>query len=111
MTAVLPSSLPGMQLPPGLVMCRSLRASPRRRNTAVGSVGRTPEKVSGHDQTLNLTWAFADAADADFAIPALQGKVLRHAISTVNLHRPIDYPATRLTADEFRHGGFHAIRL
>src|SRR3954469_13844611 len=86
-----PGRAPGCQ-PAAMrwVGCRSLEAA--------------TDEVPRHDDALDLARPFADATDAQFAVPALEREILGHARTAVDLHRPVDHPAGRLGRHQLGHG-------
>src|SRR5690606_27840876 len=54
---------------------------------------------------------FADAPDADFAIPAFEREVLGHAVAAVDLHGAVHNAAAGFAGDQLGHRGFGAVGL
>src|SRR5215471_10924546 len=72
------------------------------------SMKRAAQQVSREDEALHFARAFADAADAHLAVPALEREVLGHAVAAMNLHGAVDDAAAGSAGDELRHRRFAA---
>src|SRR3954462_15469541 len=70
------------------------------------SLEAAADEIPRHDDALDLTGAFADAPDAQLAVPPLERQILGHPRPAMDLHRPVDDTAGRLRRDQFGHGGF-----
>src|SRR6185312_6970356 len=96
-----------------------IKREPNRRRYACDEVPamsarlvkRPAQQIPRHDQALHFTRAFADAADADLAVPAFERQVLGHPVAAVDLHRAVDNAAAGLARDQLRHRRLRAERL
>src|SRR5262245_30234042 len=57
---------------------------------------RSAEQRARDHHPMDFRWAFADPAHASLAIPALERKLLRHAVAAVDLDCRIDHPPQHL---------------
>src|SRR5690349_1842255 len=54
------------------------------------STKRATQQVAREDEALHFARAFADAADAHLAVPALERQILGHAVAPMDLHGAVD---------------------
>src|SRR3954468_22779976 len=80
------------------------RASSGTSVTAL-SLEAAADEIPRHDDALDLTGAFADAPDAQLAVPPLERQILGHPRPAMDLHRPVNDTAGRLRRDQLGHGG------
>src|SRR4030095_3439839 len=76
-----------------------------------GSIGvnpRSAEQRASDHHPMHFRRAFADPAPAGLAIPALERKLLRHAVAAVDLDGGIDHPSEHLARVELGDRSLHA---